>query len=89
MFVISRVLTTLFLIWDTETTTIGKSAELLQISITSKDEQFSFSEYITPKTAISPAASKVNGLTSKVLNGVSVLYKDGNEVQCTPARMPQ
>ena len=79
-----------FLIWDTETTTIGKSAELLQISITSKDEQFSFSEYIiTPKTAISPAASKVHGLTSKVLNGVSVLYKDGNEVQCTPARMPQ
>ncbi len=69
-----------FLIWDTETTTIGKSAELIQVSIVSKDEQFSYSEYITPQGAISPAASNVHGLTSEVLHGVKVLCKDGKKV---------
>ena len=73
-----------FLTWDTETTTIGKSAEIVQISVVSKDEQFCFSEYVTPKTAISPAASLVHGLTTQVSNGVNVLYKDGKEVQSIP-----
>ena len=68
------------MIWDTETTTIGKSAELIQVSIVSKDQQFSYSEYITPQGAISPAASKVHGLTSEVLHGVKVLCKDGKKV---------
>ncbi len=70
------------MIWDTETTTIGKSAELIQVSIVSEDEQFSYSEYITPQGAISPAASKVHGLTSEVLHGVKVLCKDGKKVHC-------
>jgi hypothetical protein len=74
----------IFLIWDTETTTIGKSAEIVQISVVSKDEQFCFSEYVTPKTAISSAASLVHGLTTQVSNGVNVLYKDGKEVQSIP-----
>ena len=42
-----------FLMWDTETTTIGKAAEIMQISVVSKDEQFCFSEYVTPETAVS------------------------------------
>ena len=73
-----------FLIWDTETTAIGKSAEIIHISVVSKDEQFCFSKYVTPKTAISPAASKVHGVTSQVVNGVHVLHKDGNDVQSVP-----
>ena len=61
-----------FLIWDTETTTIGKSAEIVQISVVSKDEQFCLSEYVTPKTALfdtpvllrSAGSSFVDQLTS-------------------------
>ena len=70
-----------FLMWDTETTTIGKAAEIIQIAVVIKDEQFYFSEYVTPETAVSWAASKVHGLTSQVLNDINVLYKDGKEVQ--------
>ena len=72
------------MILDTETTNIGKSAEIIQTSVVSKYELFCFSEYFTPKTAISPAASLVHGLTTQVSNGVNVLYKDGKEVQSIP-----
>ena len=65
-------------------TTIGKVAEIVQISVASKDEQFCFSEYVTPETAVSLATSKVHGLTSLVLNGINVLHKDGNEVKSVP-----
>lgn len=68
-----------FLMWDTETTTIGKAAEIVQISVVSKDEQFCFSEY-TPETPVSLAASKVHGLTSYIVNGINVLHKDGKKV---------
>ena len=54
-----------FLMWDTETTTIGKAAEIVQISVVSEDEQFCFSEYVTPETAVSLAASKVHGSNFK------------------------
>lgn len=69
------------LMWDTETTTIGKAAEIVQISVVSIDEQFCSSEYVTPEAAVSLAASTVHGLASHVLNGINVLHKDGNEVQ--------
>lgn len=72
------------LVWDTETTTIGKSAEIIQITVMSSDKQFCFSEYITPTTAISQSASKVHGLTSKVVNGNTVMCKDGKEVLSFP-----
>ena len=70
-----------FLMWDNETTTIGKAAEIIQISVVNKDKQFSFFEYVTPETAVSLAASKVYGLTSQVLNGIHLLHKDGNDGQ--------
>ena len=81
-----------FLMWDIETTTIGKVAEIIQIAVVIKDEQFYFSEYVTPETAVSWAASKVHGFTSQVLNDINVLYKDGKEVQSVslqecPARL--
>ena len=72
------------LIWDTETTTIGKQAELVQVCIVSKDEQFSLSEYITPDTIISPAASKGHGITSEIQNNVKRLYKSGHEIPSAP-----
>lgn len=72
------------LVWDTETTTIGKSAEIIQITVMSSDEQFCFSEYITPTTVISQSASNIHGLTSKVVNGNTVMYKDGKEVLSFP-----
>ena len=79
------------LIWDTETTTIGKQTELVQICIISKDEQFSQSEYITPDTIISPAASTVQGNTSEIQNNFKRLYKSGHEIPSAPLqkRLPR
>lgn len=38
-----------FIMWDTEKTATGKSGEIVQISLVSKDGQFCFSEYVMPK----------------------------------------
>ena len=54
-----------FIIFDTETTTIGKSAEIIQIAATT--DEGVFSEYIQPKTRITQAASNVHGITSSLI----------------------
>ena len=72
------------LVWDTEITRIGKSAEIVQVTVMSSDKKFCFSEYITPRTTISQSASNVHGLTSKVVNGNTVMCKDGKEVLSFP-----
>ena len=51
-----------FIIFDTETTTIGKSAEIIQIAATT--DEGVFSEYIQPKTRTTQAASNVHSITS-------------------------
>ena len=51
-----------FLIFDTETNTTGKSAELCQLSVTDKSGLHQFSTYILPVQDIDYFASKVNKL---------------------------
>ena len=49
-----------FLIFDTETNTTGKSAELCQLSATDQTGLYQFSTYILPVHDIDRFASKVN-----------------------------
>ena len=68
------------LIFDTETTTIRKSAQPIPIAATTVDEQNMFSEYIQPKIRITQAASNIHGIKSSNLKGETVLFKDGKQL---------
>ena len=67
-----------FIIFDTETTTIGKSAEIIQIAATT--DEGVFSEYIQPKTRTTQAASNVHVITSSLINGELMLFKNGQQL---------
>ena len=65
-----------FVLFDTETNSTGKQAELCQLAAVDRfDKQFSC--YILPKKDIDPYASKVNKLTVKTVNGKRTLLKEG------------
>ena len=73
-----------FLIFDTETNTTGKSAELCQLSITDQSGLHQFSRYILPVQDIDYFASKINKLKIVKVNGERKLFKDHNEVNALP-----
>ena len=67
------------LVFDTETTTIRRSAEIIQIAATTTEDQDAqtFSQYIKPNTLITKAASNIHGIQSFIVNGEQVMHKDG------------
>ena len=72
------------LIFDTETTTTGKSAELCQLSATDKSGMHQFSTYVLPEQDIDYFASRVNKLKIFNINGERRLFKDNKEVSTVP-----
>ena len=69
-----------FVMFDLETTTIGKKAEICQLSAVKKDGKL-FNEYVLPEGSISERASRVNKLTVKTnANNQRVLCHDGTQV---------
>ena len=75
-----------FLIFDTETNTTGKSAELCQLSATDQTGLYQFSTYTLPVHDIDHFASKVNKLKIVKVNGERKLYKDNKEVSTLPLK---
>ena len=75
-----------FLIFDTETNTTGKSAELCQLSVTDKSGLHQFSTYILPVQDIDYFASKVNKLKIVKINGERKLQKNIKEVSTLPLK---
>ena len=75
-----------FLIFDTETNTTGKSAELCQLSVTDQSGLHQFSTYILPVQDIDYFASKVNKLKIVKVNDERKLYKENKEVSILPLK---
>ena len=75
-----------FLIFDTETNTTGKSAELCQLSVTDQSGLHQFSTYILPVQDIDYFASKVNKLKIVKVNDKRKLYKENKEVSTLPLK---
>ena len=72
------------MIFDTETNTTGKSAEICQSSLTDKYGLYQFSKHILPTQDIDYFASKVNKLKIVAINGERRLYKNNKEVNALP-----
>ena len=72
------------LIFDTETTTTGKSAELCQLSATDQSAMHQFSTSVLHEQDIDHFASRVNKLKIFNINGKRRLLKDNKEVSTAP-----
>ena len=68
-----------FIVFDTETTSTGKDAQICQIAAITKSGKC-FNEYILPTCNISHHASLINKLSIKTINGHRTLLKDNNPV---------
>ena len=73
-----------FLVFDTETNSTGKGAEICQLAVTDKSGLHTFSTYILPKHNIDFYASKVNKLKILSLNGERKLLKNNELVHTLP-----
>ena len=69
-----------FVVFDTETTCTGKNAELCQLSAIDETGVKIFSEYILPLGTISYAASHVNKLSVRTINGMTTSHR----FKCVP-----
>jgi DNA polymerase III epsilon subunit-like protein len=67
-------------LFDTETNTTGKQAELCQLAAINQSSLASFSEYVLPNKNIDKYASRVNNLSIKTVDGKRVLFKQSNPV---------
>ena len=72
------------LIFDTETTTTGKSAEPCQLSATNQSGTHQFSTYVLPEQDIIYFASRVNKLKIININATQRLLKDNKELSPVP-----
>ena len=72
------------LIFDTETNTTGKSAEVCQLSVTDKSGLHTFSKFIMPTQDIDFHASRINKLKIVNINGERKLRKDSIVVSALP-----
>ena len=68
-----------FIVFDTETTSTGKGAQIFQLSAITKSGNC-FNEYILPTCNITHHASLINGLSITIINGKRTLLKDNNPV---------
>ncbi|XP_031570272.1 uncharacterized protein LOC116304652 [Actinia tenebrosa] len=69
-----------FIIYDIETNTTGKRAEICQLSAIDQLGSNSFNTYILPSNDIDIYATRVNGLSVRVLNGQRILFKENEPV---------
>ena len=67
-----------FVIFDLETNTTGKAAEIRQLSAVDQSGRSSFSEYALAVEQIDKYASRVNKLSVKIVNGQRTLLKKHN-----------
>ena len=68
-----------FIVFDTETTSTRKCAQICQLSAITKSGKC-FNDYILPTCNISLLASRINGLSIKTINGQKTMLKDSNPV---------
>ena len=68
-----------FIVFDTETTSTGKGAQICQLSAITKSGNC-FNEYILLTCNITHHASLINALSIKTINGKRTLLKDNNPV---------
>jgi DNA polymerase III epsilon subunit-like protein len=73
-----------FLVFDTETNTTGKSAEICQLSVCDMSGSYIFSEYILPTHDIDFYASRINNLDIRLINGKRELFKNSKLVPSIP-----
>ena len=69
-----------FVIFDLETNTTGRAAEICQLSAVDQSGRSSFSEYALPVKQIDKYASKVNKLSVKIVNGQRTLFKETQQL---------
>ena len=72
-----------FLVFDTETTSLGKEAQICQLSALTKAGE-SYNDYVLPTCNISLYASRVNKLSVKTVNGQRTLLKENVPVNSVP-----
>ena len=72
-----------FVVFDTETTSLGKQAQICQLAAMTKDGK-TYNEYVLPTCNISSYASRVNKLTVKTVNGERTLLKENVPVHSVP-----
>ena len=65
-----------FIIFDTETNTSGKTAEICQLSAINRSGLHQFNEYILPSKDVDVHASKVNGFSVRRIHGTRTLCKE-------------
>ena len=70
-----------FVIYDIETNTSGKTAEICQLSAVDKSGLHCFDDYILPLKDVDIHATRVNGLSVRTVRGVRTLFKDNKPVQ--------
>ena len=68
-----------FVFFDIETTSIGKNAEICQLSAVTENGK-TYSTFIMPNGSVSPSASRVNKLTIENVNGKRTLCKNSYPV---------
>jgi len=68
-----------FVVFDTETTWIGKNAELCQLSAIHENQVFW--KYILPTGYVSTGASRVNKLSVQNIDGIRKLLKENQPVE--------
>ncbi|XP_028418739.1 uncharacterized protein LOC114544257 [Dendronephthya gigantea] len=68
------------IVFDVETNTTGKNAELCQLAAIDKQGLVQFAEYILPYKNVDKYALRVNNLTVRIVDGKRTLFKDSNPV---------
>ncbi|XP_078380315.1 uncharacterized protein LOC144663289 [Oculina patagonica] len=72
-----------FVVFDIETTCLGKHAEICQLAAITKGGN-TFNSYTLPTSNISSHASRINKLTVKIINGQRTLLKENVPVMSVP-----
>ena len=70
-----------FAIYDIETNTSGKTAEICQLSAVDRSGLYCFSDYIWPLRDVEIHATRVNGLSVRIVRSVRTLFKDNQPVE--------
>jgi len=73
-----------FIIFDTETNTSGKTADICQLSAINRSGLHQFNEYILPSKDVDVHASKVNGFSVRRIHGTRTLCKENQPVSSIP-----
>lgn len=70
-----------FVVYDIETNSTGKKAEICQLSAINHSGSQTFNTYVLPTNDIDIYATRVNGLSISSMNGHRMLMKENNPVE--------